>query len=109
MRQALEREPWEVRLRVSLTHGSLPSEFLGSAVLPGSISGILCGDVIHFLAGPELLPAFTAMCDALVPNGLLALTCASPYVFKGFALDAVEAREEAGIQWPGFLDEDAVS
>ncbi len=88
--------------------GALPDKFVGTAVAPASLSGLLVAEVIHLLSGAETGPAFTAFYDALVPGGVLLITCASPYTYSMAFLESFEERESAGAAWPGNLTAEEV-
>ncbi len=71
-----------------------------------SLSGILVGEVLHFIPGEDILPAFKQLFSKLIPGGTLCLHCchlgglaAMP---GGDQLKAeIERRQAEGIRWPG--------
>lgn len=101
MKLRVEREA--LSDRVAPTYAKLPDEFLGTAVAPSSLSGVLVSEVIHFLH-PDMLPrTFRALWDSLVPGGSAFITCVSQYSSQGTLLSMFEQRRAAGHPTPLFL------
>lgn len=76
---------------VKTAYARLPDSFppqimLGNDVTTGTkVSGILMGEVLHFLSGEAIEQTLIAARDVLVPGGVLAITACSP--FMNFAPD----------------------
>jgi hypothetical protein len=76
---------------VKTAYARLPESFppqvmLDNDVTTGTkVSGILMGEVLHFLSGEAIEQTLVAARDVLVPGGVLAITACSP--FMNFAPD----------------------
>lgn len=90
--------------RVTPAYAKLPDEFLGTAVAPSSLSGVLVAEVLHFLH-PDMLPGtFRALWDSLIPGGSAFITCVSQYSNQGTLLPLFDQRRAAGHPNPSFFD-----
>lgn len=81
-RSAVALDP-AVRSRLTVQFGSLPA---GLGLEPASVSGVLAGDVFHFLNGPALRASLQAIFEALQPGGVLAATICLGTVLRSGAL-----------------------
>eukprot|EP01134_Creolimax_fragrantissima_P005800 CFRG5800T1 len=103
------REAWEATPhdpdcgKVKTMHGRLPLLDIKDKNLKAS--AILCAEVIHFLKGKELAPAFARMYELLKPGGLLALTACGIDSLNiecfGDAKQIFLNRKASNATWPG--------
>eukprot|EP01134_Creolimax_fragrantissima_P005802 CFRG5802T1 len=103
------REAWEATPhdpdcgKVKVMYGRLPELDIKDKNLKAS--AILCAEVLHFLEGKELAPAFARMYELLKPGGLLAVTACGIDFFdvKGFANHKASYIEKKAknMPWPG--------
>lgn len=83
---------------LSTVYGKLPELDLPQGL---RASAILCSEVVHFLTGDEVEESFRRFSEALIPEGLLCLTCCDS---SALYLDEVYwERRELGHRWPGEL------
>ena len=68
----------------------------------GSLSAILGFNVMHFMTGNEIRNLFQKFFKWLAPNGILILSCASPYILKDHNyLKKFYDNYHNKIEWPG--------
>ena len=94
-----ERLPEAYKVSCHTMLGQLPGPL---PLNSGAVSGILCGDVLHFLQGEEIKQALREMYRVLVPGGVLALTVAS---IRMQILERLNIREQVEAKWRQRPDE----
>lgn len=79
-----------------------PGSFFDLSIQAGSLDGILCCRVLHFLTGPQLLQGLELFQTWLKPGGKLYLVVESPYMkpFEPY-ISVYEKRKSEGVLWPG--------
>ncbi len=104
-RQHLEicakRTPANQKTRLKLLQGSLPNQI---NLEDGSVGGIICSRVLHFLSGSEIEESIFNMSRWLCSGGKVFLITDTPYMkhLKSF-LSLYEERKNQGELWPGVV------
>ncbi|MGI9275399.1 MAG: class I SAM-dependent methyltransferase [Endozoicomonas sp.] len=94
-----ERLPVACKSRCQTLIGELPGPL---PLADNSVSGILCGDVLHFLQGVDIKRALGEMYRILLPGGVVALTMAS---IRMKILESSHFRAEVEARWRQRPDE----
>lgn len=94
--------PEENRKRLVLVPARFPQELhLGD----GSLSAVLCSQVLHFFDGPTAELAFQKVCRWLEPGGVFLVVVMTPSLSYYSGLRAeYELRAARGDRWPGIFD-----
>eukprot|EP01134_Creolimax_fragrantissima_P005803 CFRG5803T1 len=103
------KEAWEATPhdpdcgKVKVMHGRLPELDIKDKNLKAS--AILCAEVLHFLEGKELAPAFKRMYELLKPGGMLTLTTCGIDTLNIEGFDDIKQifldRKANNVAWPG--------
>ena len=83
--------------------GSLPHEI---PLANASVSGILLSEVLHFLQGDDIKPAFTTLYQKLTPGGYLYVSTLSIHFFDCIDRTIVKdffIKLDNGHAWPGVV------
>ena len=93
--------------QVQTAHCLLPDQFPASTIQSyGGASGILFGEVLHFLSGQAIEETLSEAFKLLVPGGSIFITACSERMllddgFRQSVTDIYVARSQEGRAWPG--------
>jgi len=103
-----QRIPINDRSRLRVLHGAFPDQ-ITAAIRPGSLSTLLCANLLHFFDGPTILHGLRTMKEWVKPGAYLYLVTFSVHhrFSESYSVLYEEARQR-GDQYPGCQYNDVI-